>query len=55
MATLDDLKKEWYEIVATNEEEARIAWLWVDVVDTDMEGTCEYYSELINTFKRIRG
>ena len=53
MKTLNELKNEWHEIVATNEEEARLAWLWVDVVDTDMEGTCEYYSELINTVKRI--
>jgi len=53
MKTLNDLKNEWHELVATHTEEARLAWRTVDVDDTDMEGAYKYYSELINTVKRI--
>ncbi len=53
MTTLNDLKNEWHALVATNEEEARLAWRTVEVEDTDMEGAYKYYSELINTVKRI--
>jgi hypothetical protein len=53
MKTLNDLKNEWHELVATYEDEARLAWRTVDVEGTDIEGEYQYYSELINTVKRI--
>ena len=53
MKTLNDLRNEWREIALTYEDEARSAWRIVDVEGTDIEGEYQYYSELINTVKRI--